>query len=129
MAEVDVNDDSIKRFAIFHHRFDSETNHFKWVGIKAFSKKREWKKYLAKAGAELALKCASNEVSMKELVTGRILEAGSAENNKAIRKLRRIPIVNSKDAVRNKKLFWCSARRNHIQSTLLERISSLLRIW
>lgn len=127
MAEVDINDDSIKRFAIFHHRFDPETNHFKWVGIKAFDKKREWKKYLTKAGAELALKRASNEVSMKEHISGRILEAGSIKNNKAIRKLRRIPIVNSKDAVKNNKLFWCSAGRNHIQSTLLKRILSLLR--
>lgn len=70
MDPVDINDDSIKRFAIFHHRFDPETNHFKWVGIKAFSKKREWKKYLTKAGAELALRRASNEVSLKEHISG-----------------------------------------------------------
>lgn len=89
MAEVDIDDDSIKRFAIFHHRFDPETNHFKWVGIKAFSKKREWKKYLTKAGAELALKRASNEVPLKEHISGRILEAGSTKNNKALRALRR----------------------------------------
>lgn len=130
MAEVDVNDDSIKRFAIFHHRFDSETNHFKWIGIKAFSKKREWKKYLTKAGAELALKRASNEVSIKERITGRILEAGSTKNNKATRMLRResqgIYRVRKRTAIqRINKLYW---KRNSSKTYKLREIPLLILV-
>ncbi|MBI3430369.1 MAG: hypothetical protein HY050_10030 [Actinobacteria bacterium] len=84
MAEVDINNNSIKRFAVFHHRFDPETNHFRWIGIKAFSNQREWKKYLATAMAELAIKHEANE-TLKEQISGRILEAESTENNATIR--------------------------------------------
>jgi hypothetical protein len=42
MAKVDPFDDSVKRYVISRHRYDSETRHFRWVYERAFDRKREY---------------------------------------------------------------------------------------
>lgn len=44
MAQVDINDDSITRYIVWHYRFDSETRHYKKIPVAAFSKPREAKR-------------------------------------------------------------------------------------
>jgi len=44
MAEVDPFDDSKVRYVIRRHRFDPETNHFRWFYEKAYDNKREYEK-------------------------------------------------------------------------------------
>lgn len=55
MVQVDIDDDSIIRFIVWHYRYDTETKHFRRIPIAAFSSSREARK-LFKAEAELLRK-------------------------------------------------------------------------
>ena len=81
MAEVDIGNDSIKRFAVFRHRFDPVTNHFRWFGEIAFNNQREFNKYFEAVCAELEARRAANEAHFKEQFAGRILEPESIQKN------------------------------------------------
>ena len=79
MAEVDLNDETIKRFAVFHHRFDPVTNHFRWFGIIAFDNQREFNRYFKTMSDESDARRKSEEVHYKEQFAGRILEPESIQ--------------------------------------------------
>lgn len=79
MAEVDLNDETLKRFAVFHHRFDPITNHFRWFGIIAFDNEREFSKYFKAVCVELDARHEANEAHYKEQFAGRILEPASIQ--------------------------------------------------
>lgn len=81
MAEVDLNDETIMRFAVFHHRFDPITNHFRWFGEIAFDNELEFKKYFEAACAKLDARLATSEAHFKEQFAGRILEPESIQKN------------------------------------------------
>ena len=82
MAEVDPYDDSIFRYAIKRHRFDSETNHFRWVYEAAFNNKREYEKKLEKAFNELEARHLKGEAHFKEQLAGEELKIGYFKNSK-----------------------------------------------
>ena len=44
VAQVDINDDKIDKYIVWHYRFDEITSHFKRMPLAAFSTSREAKK-------------------------------------------------------------------------------------
>lgn len=88
MAEVDPYDDSILRYAIKRHRFDSETNHFRWVYEAAFNNKREYEKKLEEAFNELEDRHVKGEAPFKEQLAGEELKIGYFKNSKIRRQER-----------------------------------------
>lgn len=88
MAEVDPYDDSILRYAIKRHRFDSETNHFRWIYEVAFDNKRQYKKKFQKAFNELEARHLKGEAHFKEQLVGEELKIGYFKNSKTRRQER-----------------------------------------
>ena len=88
MAEVDPYEDSILRYAIKRHRFDSETNHFRWIYEVAFDNKREYKKRLEEAFNELEDRHVKGEAPFKEQLAGEELQIGYFKNSKIRRQER-----------------------------------------
>jgi hypothetical protein len=64
---------SAPRYVVIRHRFDSETNHFRWMPEVTFDSKRKWKKYLKKEGADLEVRKNSGLTQQKEELSGYIL--------------------------------------------------------
>jgi hypothetical protein len=81
MAEVDINDILITRFIITRHRFDPETNHFRWMPEVAFDRKREWTRYLNKSNKELEKRRQHGAAHHKEHITGYVLDVDNIKNN------------------------------------------------
>ena len=81
MAEVDINDISVRRFIITRHRFDPETNHFRWMPEIAFNRKREWRKHLNKSLKELEKRRQQGMAHLKEQVTGYELDVDNIKSN------------------------------------------------
>lgn len=82
MAEVDPYNDSILRYAIKRHRFDSETNHFRWIYEVAFDNKKEHKRKLQEAFKELEARHEKGEAHFKEQLAGEELQIGYFKNSK-----------------------------------------------
>jgi hypothetical protein len=72
MARIDFKDESLNRFSVWHHRFDSDTNHFRWFLVDCFDSEREMKNLLADKWSELNSRKLSEVVSPKEQYVGRI---------------------------------------------------------
>lgn len=81
MAEVDINDISIRRFIIKRHRFDPETNHFRWIPEIAFDRKREWTRHLNKSFKELRERKQLGAAHYKEHVAGYVLDVDNSDSN------------------------------------------------
>jgi hypothetical protein len=81
MAEVDINDISVRRFIITRHRFDPETNHFRWMPEIAFNRKREWRRHLNKSFKELEKRRQQGMAHLKEQVTGYELDVDNIKSN------------------------------------------------
>lgn len=63
----------VPQYVVMRHRFDSETNHYRWMPEVTFDKKRKWKKYLKKEWADLEVRKNSGQTQQKEEVSGYIL--------------------------------------------------------
>ena len=72
MATIDYKDESLNRYSVWHHRFDSETNHFRWFLIECFDTEREMQNLLAVKWNELNSRKLTEEVNLKEQFAGRI---------------------------------------------------------
>lgn len=72
MAKVDINDSSVNRFSVWHHRFDPETNHFKWFLIECFDSKKEMDELLREKWTDLDIRSLNGESHLKEQFVGRI---------------------------------------------------------
>jgi len=81
MAEVDINDFSIRRFIIKRHRFDPETNHFRWMPEIAFNRKREWSRYLNKSNKELEKRRKLGAAHYKEHIAGYVLNVDNCNTH------------------------------------------------
>jgi hypothetical protein len=81
MAEVNINDISVRRFIITRHRFDPETNHFRWMPEIAFNRKREWRRHLSKSFKELEKRRQLGMAHLKEQVTGYELDVDNIKSN------------------------------------------------
>lgn len=85
MAEVDPYDDSIIRFAITRHNYDSETKHFRWTYEIAYDNKREFNKKFEQVSNDLEARQLSGQAHSKENVSGQRLEVGYFQNSQARR--------------------------------------------
>jgi hypothetical protein len=85
MAEVDPLNDEIVRYVIRRHKYDPETNHFRWFYEIAYDKKREYQRKFNELGDELEVRQLSGEAHVKEEISGFRLEAGSFQNSQARR--------------------------------------------
>jgi hypothetical protein len=85
MAEVDPLDDALDRYAITRHKYDPETNHFRWFYEIAYDNKREYERKFDELGQELEVRQLSGEAHFKEQISGIRLEVGYFQNSQARR--------------------------------------------
>jgi hypothetical protein len=69
MVRVDVGDDSITRFVVWHYRFDNETHHFKRIPVAAFSRSREAQKLFKQESNELRKRKESGLADEREYIS------------------------------------------------------------
>jgi hypothetical protein len=81
MAEVNINDSTIKRFVITCHKFDPETNHFRWLPEIAFDRKRDWNRYWDRWVEDLKLRNKMGTSHPKEQISGYILDVGNIKKS------------------------------------------------
>ena len=72
MARVNFDDETTNRYSVWHHRFDIETNHFRWFLVDCFDKEGEMDSLLNNLLAELEIRELKGESHPKEQFTGRI---------------------------------------------------------
>lgn len=72
MAEVDAKNKIIESYSVRHHKFDPETNHFRWFLIKAFDNELEMNSLLETMVKDLDARRRSGESHPKEQVVGSI---------------------------------------------------------
>jgi hypothetical protein len=82
MAEVDPNNKLIKSYSVRHHRFDPETNHFRWFDIKTFDNQDEMRQLMEEIHNEIEQRRLSGEGHYKEQVAGQINDPEWAKQNK-----------------------------------------------
>lgn len=77
MARVDINDNSVTRYSVWHHDFDVETNHFRWILVDCFDNEREMNALLRDRWAELDIRRQNGGSHIKEQFVGRIKKSSS----------------------------------------------------
>ncbi|CAB4674071.1 unannotated protein [freshwater metagenome] len=82
MAEVDPKDTTIKSYTVRHHRFDQETNHFRWFDIKSFDNEKEMLQLINLIELEIERRNSAGEGHHKEQVAGSIYDPEWAKENK-----------------------------------------------
>ena len=70
MAEVDPNDKSIMSYTVRHHRFDPETNHFRWFNLKTFDNEAEMVRLMNEIFEDIERRRLLGQASTKEQVAG-----------------------------------------------------------
>ena len=81
MAEVDPKDKTIKSYTVRHHRFDPETNHFRWFDIKTFDNEKEMRQLIDSITLEIDRRWSSGKGHHKEQVAGSINDPKWADGN------------------------------------------------
>jgi len=77
VAKVDGGDDSIRRFVVYHYRFDPERPERRHVLVAAFDKKREFEACMASIRTDIERRATAGEpVDRHEHSLGRIYEPG-----------------------------------------------------
>ena len=74
MAEVDPNDKSIMSYTVRHHRFNPETNHFRWFNLKTFDNEAEMVRLMNEIFEDIERRRLIGQASPKEQVAGRFNE-------------------------------------------------------
>ena len=72
MPEVDPADKTIASYLVRHHRFDPETNHFRWFILKAFDNEGEMNQLLESLWSDLEARKIAGSASPKEQIAGQI---------------------------------------------------------
>jgi hypothetical protein len=72
MARVSFEDEAVKRFSVWHHRFDSSTNHFRWFLVDCFDNEKEMNALLLELRTELEIRTINGSAHFKEEIVGRI---------------------------------------------------------
>lgn len=75
---------SAPRYVVKRHRFDSETNHYRWMPEVTFDNKRKWKKYLKKERADLKVRKNSGLTQQKEELSGYIINPKEKSRTKTL---------------------------------------------
>ena len=63
----------VPQYVVMRHRFDSETNHYRWMPEVTFDSKRKWRKYLKTENADLDVRKNSGLTQQKEELSGYII--------------------------------------------------------
>ena len=74
MAEVNPNDKSIMSDTVRHHRFNPETNHFRWFNLKTFDNEAEMVRLMNEIFEDIERRRLIGQASPKEQVAGRFNE-------------------------------------------------------
>jgi hypothetical protein len=91
MTQVDIDDDSITRYIVWHYRFDNETRHYKKIPIAAFSKPREAKKIFNQESDRLRKRKESGLADEREYISSDQKTAGHKGRARELRMfLRRV---------------------------------------
>ena len=88
MSRVDPFDDSIVRYVIKRHKYDPETNHYRWFYQCAYDNETEYLKAFSEIGAALEELRLRGEVRHKDQIAGLRLEIGFFTNSKRRREAR-----------------------------------------
>jgi hypothetical protein len=75
MAMVDPNDKSIKSYTVRHHKFDPETNHFRWFNLMTFDTETEMDELMNRVSSDIERRLLIGDADLKEQVAGTINEA------------------------------------------------------
>lgn len=77
MSRVDVGDDSIRRFVVYHYRYDPERHERRHVLVAAFDNELEFEASMGSIRADIERRQAAGEpVDRNEHPNGRIYEPG-----------------------------------------------------
>lgn len=82
MAEVDPNNESIRSYTVRHHKFDPETNHFRWFNIKSFDNEAEMTELMNQIFEDIERRRFLGEADLKEQVAGSFSHANSELNSR-----------------------------------------------
>lgn len=77
MAEIDPTDKTIVSYTVRHHKFDPETNHFRWFDLNTFDSEAEMDQLMTQMFEEIEGRRLIGKASAKEQVAGRINELGT----------------------------------------------------
>jgi len=81
MAEVDPDNESILRYTVRHHKFDPETNHFRWFNIKTFDNEAEMTQLMNQIFEDIERRRNLGEADLKEQVAGSFSHTNSELNS------------------------------------------------
>jgi hypothetical protein len=76
VAQVDPENDSIRRFIVQHYRYDPERRERRQVVVAAFDNKREYRRFLEATAAELSRRQDAGTAEAEEYVSGVVQEPG-----------------------------------------------------
>jgi len=82
MAEVDPNNEAIRRYTVRHHKFDPDTNHFRWFNIKSFDNEAEMTELMNQIFEDIERRRILGETDLKEQVAGSFSHANSVLNSR-----------------------------------------------
>jgi hypothetical protein len=71
LAEIDTHNNSIPSFTVCHHKFDYESNHFRWFDIKTFDNEVEMTQLMNQIFDDIERRRVLGEADIKEQVAGR----------------------------------------------------------
>jgi hypothetical protein len=82
MAEVDPTKEPIRSYTVRHHKFDPETNHFRWFNVKTFDNEAEMTQLLNQIFEDIERRRNLGEADLKEQVAGNYSHANSELNSR-----------------------------------------------
>ena len=85
MAQVDIDDDSLNRYVVWHYRFDNETRHFTKIPIATFSTSREARKLFKLESELLRKKKESGLADEREYISSDQKTAGHTVRTRELR--------------------------------------------
>lgn len=70
MTEVDPNNKSVLRYTVRQHKYDPETNHFRWFDIKTFDNEAEMTQLMNQIFEDIERRRKLGNADPKEQVAG-----------------------------------------------------------
>lgn len=89
MAQVDPENDSIRRFIVQHYRYDPARRERRQVVVAAFDNKREYRRFLETTAAEILRRKDAGAAEAEEYVSGVVREPGDQRRQQNARLIAR----------------------------------------
>lgn len=90
MAEVDADDDDIRRYVVRRYAYDESRRERRHMAVAAFDNSREFERLIDELSAELrARRAAGEETDPREHISGVVLQAGDRRRQASARLVRR----------------------------------------